>query len=56
MRYCNFIACSKTGYSTTMSSARFPNKASKFYDESIANGIERSPLDSEKLTTERKNR
>ena len=29
-----FSACSKTGYSTSMSSAGFPNKASKFFDQS----------------------
>ena len=39
-----------------MSSARFPNKASKFYDESVDNGIERLPLDSEEPNTRSKNR
>lgn len=56
MNYCNFAACSKTGYSTTMSSARFPNKASKFYDVSVDNGIERLPLDSEEPNIRSKNR
>ena len=51
-----FLACSKTGYSTSMSSAGFPNKASKFFDQSGDLDGNQESSDSDVLTIRNQNR